>query len=259
MQNMDKSLGERKTYMVWDRTIRWFHWINVLCVICLVGLGLSILNEKLFGVSADGKILLKEFHSYVGYLFAVNLAWRMLWGFLGNAHTRWKAILPFGTGYSNTLRGYIRSLLAGKPPGYLGHNPLGRLMVSLLFLLLLTQAVTGLVLAGTDLYQPPFGGAIAEWVTKGNPEMLANLKPGSKQYVNPAAYDEMRSFRSPIITTHLYTFYLLMVSILLHIVAVVVSEVRERNGLISAMFSGEKVFSETPVDTPANTPKRNEE
>ena len=60
-------------YKVWDRTTRWFHWINVLCVICLAMLGLAILNEKSFGVSAEGKILLKTLHVYVGYVFAINL------------------------------------------------------------------------------------------------------------------------------------------------------------------------------------------
>ncbi len=124
-------------------------------------------------------------------------------------------------------------------------------MVSLLLLLLLTQAATGLVLAGTDLYKPPFGGVIAEWVTNADPTMLANITPGSKDYVDPAAYDEMRNFRKPIVTTHLYTFYLLMAAVLLHIVGVVVTEVWEKNGLISAMFSGEKALSAPPVDAAA--------
>jgi cytochrome b len=110
------------------------------------------------------------------------------------------------------------------------------------------QAVTGLVLAGTDLYKPPFGGLFADWVTDGDPDKLAQLTPGSKKYVDTAAYDEMRNFRSPIATTHLYTFYLLMAATFLHIVGVVVTDVREKNGLISAMFSGEKVLSKAPVD-----------
>jgi len=51
---------------------------------------------------------------------------------------------------------------AGRPRQYLGHNPLGRITVSLLLLLLLTQAVMGLVLAGTDLFYPPIGAWIAD-------------------------------------------------------------------------------------------------
>ena len=29
-------------YHVWDRTVRAFHWVNVLCVIGLVGVGLAL-------------------------------------------------------------------------------------------------------------------------------------------------------------------------------------------------------------------------
>lgn len=56
----------------------------------------------------------------------------------------------------------MRGLRKGDPPAYLGHNPLGRLMITALLFLLITQALTGLVLAGTDLYKPPFGGLVAD-------------------------------------------------------------------------------------------------
>ncbi len=48
---------------------------------------------------------------------------------------------------------------------------------------------------------------IAEWVTNGDADKLANLTPGSKDAVDPVAYDEMRSFRKPFITIHEYSFY----------------------------------------------------
>ena len=41
---------------------------------------------------------------------------------------------------------------------------------------------------------------------------------------------------------------MLIGAIFLHITGVVVSEIRERNGLVSAMFTGNKVFSNKPVD-----------
>ena len=40
----------------------------------------------------------------------------------------------------------------------------------------------------------------------------------------------------------------MLLAIVVHIGAVVVSDVKEGNGLISAMFSGRKVFSEKPRD-----------
>lgn len=247
---MSVSELTHKQVAVWDRTTRWFHWLNVLCITGLIGVGLVILNGDSLGVSDDGKFLLKTVHVYVGYVFALNLLWRLLWGFIGTKYARWRAILPFGRGYWRALKAYVTGFKTGAPPQYLGHNPLAKLMVVLLFLLLATQAVTGLVLAGTDLYLPPFGHEIAEWVTASGEEhdRILNLKPGAKGDVDSEAYAEMRLFRKPFITAHVYGFYVLLVAIVLHIAGVIATEVREKNGLVSAMFTGTKVISRPPVD-----------
>lgn len=244
---------EHETYVrypVWDRTTRIFHWVNVLCVIALIAVGLIILNAKAFEVGKEGKILLKTVHVYIGYVFCVNLLWRIVWGFAGNRFARWRAVLPIGRDYRRSLGEYLRSLRAGRPQVWLGHNPLARLMVALLFLLLSFQAVTGLTLAGTDLYVGPFGHEIAEWVTRSGEDhsKLEGLKPGSMEQVDPEAYAEMREFRKPFITVHQYSFYVLALAIILHIVAVVVTEIRERSGLVSAMFTGHKMIAGEPVD-----------
>ena len=222
----------------------------MICIIGLICVGIVILNNKVLGVSGDGKVLLKTVHAYIGYVFIVNLVWRFVWGFIGNKYARWKAVLPIGQGYRQSVSEFIAGAKAGETPQYLGHNPIGKLMVALLFILLATQATTGLVLAGTDLYLPPFGHEIAEWVTGAGEEhdKIVNLKPGSKDDVDSEAYSEMRAFRKPFITIHVYTFYTLLIAIILHIVAVVVTEVRENNSLVSAMFTGKKVASKKPVD-----------
>lgn len=238
------------SYYAWDRSVRVFHWLNALCVIGLIGVGTALLYGKDLGVSDEGKILLKTVHAYIGYVFVLNLAWRLVWGFIGNRYARWRAILPCSKGFRQALAGYLQGARAGHAPRYLGHNPLGRLMVSFMFALLITQATTGLVLAGTDLYLPPFGHEIAEWVTGSGEqhEKLAGLKPGSKELLEPEAYKEMRAFRKPYITVHKYGFYVLLGASLLHLLGVIVTELRERNGLVSAMFTGNKVFADKPVD-----------
>src|SRR5680860_1104742 len=153
-----------QSHAVWDRSTRWFHWINFACVVALVALGTAILYAKELGVTDDGKILLKTTHVLFGYVFAVNLAWRIVWAFIGNRHAGWSALVPFGKGYGAALKDYVSELFRGNVRPYLGHNPVARLMVSLLLLLLVVQAVTGLLLAGTDIYYPPFGYWIASWI-----------------------------------------------------------------------------------------------
>lgn len=244
---MANSTQQLTTYPVWDKTVRFFHWINVLCVLGLIAVGTVILNAKGLGVTTDGKIILKTVHVYIGYVFVINLTWRIVWGFIGNRYARWQAIVPFNAQHRAQISAMIISTKSGTPIGFLGHNPIARLMVALLFLLLSVQAITGLVLAGTDVYMPPFGNTIKEWIAVDVPA-IESVKPYSKIGVDAAAYKEMRDFRKPFITTHYYVFYALLAAILLHLLGVVISELRERNGLVSAMFTGKKVFKEKPVD-----------
>lgn len=249
MSDNTSTSKELKYYSVWDRTTRWFHWINVLSIIGLIGVGVVILNNKALAVSGDGKILLKTVHVYIGYVFAINLGWRIIWGFISNKYSRWTAVLPINKGYWKSLGEYLAAARSGEPQTYLGHNPLAKLMIALLFMLLTAQAVTGLVLAGTDVYMPPFGNNIAEWVAEKDAEGNAvEVKAGSKDGVNAEAYAEMRAFRKPFITIHYYVFYTLLLAVIIHILFVVIAEIKEKNGLVSAMFTGKKVASKEPLD-----------
>ena len=236
------------TYHVWDKSVRVFHWINVLCVLALIAVGTAILNAKGLGVSTDGKILLKSVHVYIGYVFSLNLAWRLIWGFIGNRYARWSSIIPFNTQHRAQISAMMIGAKAGTPIGFLGHNPMGRMMVALLFLFLSVQAITGLVLAGTDVYMPPFGNTIKEWVAVDS-STVESIKPYSKEGVDAEAYKEMRDFRKPIVTTHYYVFFVLLAAIFLHLLAVIITEIKEKNGIVSAMFTGKKVFANKPFDS----------
>ncbi len=124
---------------------------------------------------------------------------------------------------------------------------MGRLAVAVLLLLIVIQAVTGLVLAGTDIYYPPFGSWFAEWIAAPGVDP-ATLVPYSPQMYDAAAFEAMRAVRKPFALAHLYSFYALVAMVVIHIAAVVVAEVREGGGLVSAMFTGKKVLRGTPVD-----------
>lgn len=232
-----------QSYKVWDRTTRLFHWINFLSILVLIAVGLVIYNSKAFGLSTDGKVFAKELHVYAGYVFAINLLWRLVWGFIGGTYARFGRILPFGKSFGSDLKAYR----SGEKTAWLGHNPMGRLAVSALLLVLTVQAVTGLVLAGTDIYFPPFGGMIAEWVAAEGVDP-ATVVPYAKEMVDAAAYQDMREFRAPFIDTHVIVFFVLLGLIVLHIAAVIWSEVRHGGGIVSAMITGRKVFSKKPAD-----------
>jgi len=240
-------MPELKSYTVWDAGTRWFHWINALCVIALAVVGLVILNAGALDVSNAGKITLKTIHVWIGYVFVVNLLWRIVWAFLGNRYARWRSILPGGKGYLHAVRSYVAAFSAGPPEQYLGHNPLGRLGVAALCVLIFIQAVTGLILAGTDLFYPPIGHWIAQWVAA--PDVApASLVPYAPKMYDAAAYDSMRAVRKPFAVTHVYSFYVLVVVVIMHVAAVIVTELREGGSIISAMFTGRKIIRGRPAD-----------
>ena len=235
-------------YAAWDVPTRWFHWINALAVIALIATGLVVLNDDALGLSASGKILLKGIHVTFGYFLAANLLWRFVWAFFGNRYTHWRGILPGGPGYLTALRAYAASFLSGEPQQYVGHNPLARIGVSLLFLLLVIQVATGLVVARTDLFWPPFGHWFAQWVAARG-VAPATVQPGAPDLIDKASYQAMRAFRRPFVTVHEFAFYALAVVIALHLIAVVLTELHEGGSITSAMFTGRKILTRRPPDT----------
>lgn len=187
--------------MVWDPVVRWFHWINFLSVLSLSALGLLMLNDDALALGRQAKEKIESVHVIFGYVFAANLAMRLWWAFVGKRVARWRAILPFGPRYRSELRRYLHNLRHGRSHTYLGHNPLGRISVTVLFALLIAQAASGIALAGVFAPRP------GHWVEE----------------------------------LHEIVFYLLVVMIAMHVVAVIVTEVRGGSPLISAMFSGRKI------------------
>jgi len=233
----------REQVFVWSRKIRLFHWINVMTITLLVAIGLVILNGKLFGISSDGKVLLKTIHVFIGYVFACNLLFRLIIGFVGKAHERWSKVLPFTKGFRKDLTEFTQH----KKAAYKGHNPAGKLMVAALLSLMTIQFISGLVIAGTDIYYPPFGKYFMQSIAV-DKQNLQVIKPYSQVNVDEAAYKEMRAIRKPFITAHVYAFYGLIFLIPLHILGVIIAERREKSSLVSAMISGYKYLPKDKED-----------
>lgn len=244
-----------KEYYVWDRTQRIFHWINALAVLVLAGIGLVILTSDALGIPDDpGMIALKTAHVYVGYVFAINLAWRLVWAFVGGARSRWSALLPWGKGFGRGLAAFVTELRAGRFPAHLGHSPLARIVLSAIVLLLIMQAATGLVLAGTDVYMPPLGGYFAEQVAAGTHDR-ALVRPYAPDTVDAEAYAAMRAFRAPVVAVHEFTFFLLVALVAIHVAAAVFAELKG-GAVVSAMFTGRKIFDRVPIDAADTTTRR---
>lgn len=256
---------ESREYRVWDRTVRVFHWLNFICVVSLIFLGTALLYTGELGLSLEGNVRLKTLHVLIGYVFALNLAWRLVWGFTGGHYARWRQVLPFGRGYAAELKSYVLELAQRNAPVYLGHNPLGRIAVSVMLLVLLVLAVSGLVITGTDLYMPPFGHSIAvhiaapglaPWQVRPHVPDAASAQQHAAMMatVDPRAYAAMVArLRKPFEFAHRWGYYVLLLLIAAHITAVIMAEVGSDSGIVSAMFSGKKSVNRRAADLPVRS------
>ena len=234
-------------YKAWDLPTRLFHWINFICIILLSILGLIMLNKAAIGISGnEAKIGLKVLHVLVGYIFAANLVFRLIWGFMGGRYSRWKALLP-GKNFKAELKSYKVAKATGEPQTFIGHNPKGRLSVLVLLSLLTLMMVTGMIRAGTDIYYPPFGHFAASYVAAEGVSP-SQIMPYDKTGTNADKMAELKAFKSPFGSIHIYGAYVLWLLVLIHIIAVVRAETGGEGTLVSAMFSGKKYLPRKPVD-----------
>ena len=236
------SVRQYRYVEVWDTPTRIFHWVNVMLVILVVFTGFTFMFREQLGLAGwEIKLALMKYHTIIGYVFVINLAGRLAWAFFGNEHARWRAFLP-GKDWRRGVVVYLKDLFSGHPRQYLGHTPPGRIAVTLMVIMLVVLALTGLIRASTDLYYPPAGGLIAGYIA--NPGVdPATLQPGNVPEANSDRYLQVKSIRGIFGRIHVLATYVLMLLVILHVAAVVITE-RYKGGIVSAMISGRKLLDE---------------
>lgn len=133
---------------IWDPFVRMFHWALVI----LVGVAL---------VSGDE---FERLHIAVGYGIIGLIAARFIWGFLGPRHARFSDFLR----PPREALGYLADVVRFRPRRYLGHNPIGGLMIIALLVLLAGLSATGYMMT-TDA----FWGA--KWVEEVHEALASTL------------------------------------------------------------------------------------
>jgi cytochrome b len=116
-------LVDSKTVLVWDWPLRLWHWTLALFVL------IACFTPNRY----DG------LHRFAGYSVIGLLAFRLIWGFVGTRHSRFRRLGP-------RLRAapfFFCNLGRGHTGRYLGLNPAGAAMLVALMLLLTVSAVSG--------------------------------------------------------------------------------------------------------------------
>ena len=111
---------------VWDPLVRLFHWSLV----------------ALFAVAFATGEHLERVHILFGYGVLGLIAFRIVWGFVGNRHARFSDFVC-GPG---TVISYTRDMIAGRAERCLGHNPAGAIMIVALLTMLTATGVSGYLL-----------------------------------------------------------------------------------------------------------------
>lgn len=100
-----------RTIRVWDLPIRIFHWLLVATVLVAF-------------LSAEEESALASWHVTAGWVAAILIVFRVVWGFVGGEHARFAQFLkPWQIGH------HLTSLTSSVRHRSVGHNPLGGIAV----------------------------------------------------------------------------------------------------------------------------------
>lgn len=189
------------TVRIWDPFVRVFHW-------GLVGA---------FVVAYISEDHYLDIHTIAGYTVLTLVALRVLWGFIGSRHARFKDFVrPPGEAL-----GYVKDTFLGRARRYLGHNPAGGLMIVAMLLSLLVTTVSGVALLGVEESAGP----------------LATLMAGVSH-----------GFEEGLEEVHEFFANFTVALVLGHVLGVLVESLFHRENLVRAMFTGNKPLRDGESD-----------
>ena len=187
-----------------------FHWLNAVCILCLLQLGfIMMFREELGFSSIESKIALKYVHTYIGFVFVANLLFRAVLGITNKPRAQRQ-------GSPLNLVTYLRSFFNHKRPSIISVRSSSRLLTLMLFALLTVSSTTGLLRASTDLYLPPAGPLITHWLAT-SPEVIEKLDPHSKQFIDPQRLGRLNRVKVPLGLIHKWSAWALLLLIVVHI------------------------------------------
>ena len=125
--------GTSERVKVWDWPLRLFHWTLVVAI-------------ALAFLSAEEESALNDWHVLSGWVAAVLVVFRLVWGFVGGEHSRFSDFV-----HPSRIGHHVAGFLGGRREPSLGHNPLGAVAVLVM-----------LALVAVTVWSGAFGGEAAE-------------------------------------------------------------------------------------------------
>lgn len=218
-----------KTIKVWDPLVRIGHWCLVIAFFT------AYFTEDDFMTQ----------HTWAGYIVGAVVLLRIIWGFIGSKHARFRDFI-----YSpKAVFGYLAGLLKRKPQHYTGHNPAGGAMVIALLLSLSATVFTGLALYAVEENSGPFAGIIA---SNNNAATLAmpiitTAYADEDEQKDAYTHEASKNKDAEEFWEELHEFFanLTLLLVALHISGVLLSSSIDRENLIKSMITGNKEIPES--------------
>jgi cytochrome b len=192
---------------VYDPALRLIHLWNGLAILFLLA---TIWLSDLFE-SGVGEKTLWQLHIYIGYTLVVGIVARLAWGIVGPKHARFSDMWHPAAWWDA-----VRNFKIHAKPRF-GHNTLASSAYLLVYLLLITMAITGLGLAAVEHSMGPFN----TWI-------------GDMPWIKEV-------FEEP----HEIIYYLLMGFVVVHIAALIWHEYKDKTPLAQAMVTGYQYEAES--------------
>ncbi len=217
-----------RSIYVYEAPVRIWHWINALAIVVLAVTGYFIGSPlpTMPGEASDHYLMgyIRFAHFAAAYIFAVGMLGRVYWAFVGNSHARELFSVPVRSAqFWEDLKGVMKWYLfiSPQPQRFVGHNPLARLMMFVLFLLTAVfMIITGFALYGEGLQAGSWAERLFGWVIP---------LFGQSQDVH---------------TWHHVGMWVMLIFIILHVYAAVREDIMSRQSIVSTMISGHRTFKD---------------
>ncbi|MGE0253728.1 MAG: cytochrome b/b6 domain-containing protein [Alphaproteobacteria bacterium] len=212
--------------VVWDPLVRVGHWLLV------VAFAVAYVTE------GEPELV----HTWAGYVIALYVIWRVVWGFAGPRHARFADFVY----RPRMVFGYLADLVRFRSRRYLGHSPAGGAMVVALLIVLAATTVTGMAtLAVREGEGPlaPFVAAPGPALARADAALEALERALSPIRAAWADDDEGREGAKPgreIKELHEFLANLALILVLAHIAGVGLASLAHGENLPRAMWTGRK-------------------
>jgi Ni/Fe-hydrogenase 1 B-type cytochrome subunit len=213
---------ERMRIYAWEFPVRLCHWVNFLSIITLSITGYYIGDPFIHAVSSKQYIMgwVRFIHFTAAYAFLVSVILRLYWSIVGNRYANIAHWLPLSgekiKDLVNDIKCYL--FLDTKSTCNVGHTSLGAFTYFILYLLFLFQ-----IFSGFAMYSVNHKGAL--WTVLGG-WMLGML--------------DLQTAR----LYHHFAMYVVIVFAIVHVYMSWINDLRDKNGLISSIFSGWKFMTD---------------